>query len=209
MRYIFIPIILICISVNGQKNIYLTDSSSKINYDSIKFVLEQMYYIDQGLREILEDSIGYDSHPKLFLSRMYTIDRINQNDIEILLNKYGWLPKSRIGQKASEGLYYVIQHSNLDLIEKYFPQLDRLAKIGEANKFDAATMEDRLLKWKGKKQKYGTQSDFINGRQAIWPIEFPDKVDSLRKTVGFKLTVNENAKRLNSVYNPNEKLPEK
>ncbi len=75
----------------------------------------------------------------------------------------------------------------------------------------AAMMEDRLLMYEGKKQIYGTQassSSMSNGKSFIWPIQNPKKVNQLRKEAGFDLTVEENAKRLGTVYNPDEELPE-
>jgi hypothetical protein len=210
MRYIFIPTILICFSINGQTNINLIDSSSKLQYDSVRVELEQMFYIDQGLRKIFEDSVGYNSsEANRFLGRLWTIDKINQKELQEILDKYGWLPISKVGVRANEAIFYIIQHSNIDMMDKYFPQLQELAKKSEAKKTDAAMMEDRLLMWKGKKQKYGTQASWINGRSAIWPIEEPDKVDSLRKDAGFSMTILENAHRLNAEYNPKEKLPNK
>jgi hypothetical protein len=73
-------------------------------------------------------------------------------------------------------------------------------------------MEDRLLMWKGLKQIYGTQATTslrANKELVIWPIEDPDKVDSLRFNVGFEQSVLDNAKRLGAIYDPNEKLPKK
>lgn len=95
-------------------------------------------------------------------------------------------------------------------MNKYFPQLDSLARINEANKTDAAMMEDRLLVNKGLKQKYGTQATKslrLDKVMVIWPIEEPAKVDSLRKQAGFELTVSENAQRLGAIYDPKEKAP--
>ena len=71
-------------------------------------------------------------------------------------------------------------------------------------------MEDRTLMSKGKKQKYGTQANSSlrkSGQFAIWPIEEPNKVDSLRKDAGFSQTILEYAQKLNAEYDPNEKLP--
>ena len=43
----------------------------------------------------------------------------------------------------------------------------------------------------------------------IWPIENPARVNELRKKIGFTTSVEENAKRLDAEYNPDEKLPAK
>lgn len=143
---------------------------------------------------------------------MIRIDSENQEEINSILQKYGWIQKSKIGEKASESIFYVIQHSPAEIIEKYYPQLESLAIINEASRIHSAMMKDRLLMMKGRKQIYGTQAStllYANGILAIWPIENPEIVDSLRKEIGFDQTIFENAQRLGAIYNPLEKLPQK
>ena len=186
-------------------------SIERVNYDSLRIVLEKMYDVDQEIRRILIDSIGLDSPeaPKYF-HQMATIDMQNKIKIALILGKYGWIEQSKIGKKAAEGIFYVVQHSDLEFVEKYFPQFKQLAEKGEADPTRCAQMEDRLLMWKGKKQIYGTQANSIlrpDKSYAIWPIENPSGVNELRKKIGFTTTVEENATRLNADYDPNEKLP--
>jgi hypothetical protein len=49
-------------------------------------------------------------------------------------------------------------------------------------------MEDRMLMNAGKPQKYGTQAYSLveDGKTVIyiWPVEDPDRLDTLRKSVG-------------------------
>jgi hypothetical protein len=170
-----------------------------------------MYDTDQEIRRILIDSIGLDSPeaPK-YINQMATIDMQNKVKIASMLENYGWIEQSKIGKKAAEAIFYVVQHTDLAFAEKYFPQFKQLAEEGEADPTRCAQMEDRLLMWKGKKQIYGTQANNIlrsDKSYAIWPIEDPLRVNELRRKIGFTTTVEENAKRLNAEYNPNEKLP--
>ncbi len=193
-------------SSNGQE-------VDKINYDSLRRELEGMFDADQEIRRILVDSIGIDSPESWkYIKQMTTIDGINKAKIESILNKYGWIERSKIGEKASEAIFYTVQHTDLAFLEKYFPQFKERAQKGEANPMLCAKMEDRLLMWKNKKQIYGTQATNElrpDKKNAIWPIENPSVVNELRKKMGFKTTVEENAKQLNAEYNPNEKLPAK
>ena len=186
-------------------------SFSEINYDSIRTILEKVYDRDQEIRGIILDSIR-NNKSGLFILKMLNIDSDNQKLVIPLIEKYGIMPKSKIGSKANDAIFYVIDHSNLELIEKYFPKFDSLAKLGESNRKHVAMMEDRLLMWKGLKQKYGTQANSFQktgNKLMIWPIEHPEKVDSLRKTIGFNNTVEENAKDMGAIYDPNAKLPDK
>lgn len=197
----------------GLRNL---DSSKKINqpnYALLQKELQEIYDIDQKIRNINWDSINADpALQNAFALKMQKTDSSNQSRILPILEQYGWLPKSKIGEKASSAIYLVIQHSNLETIEKYLPQMEKLARKGEANARSAAIMRDRLLMFQGKKQLYGTQaSNWVrdDGSMVIWPIANVKEVNKLRMKVGFNTTVEENAKRLGAVYNPKEELPKK
>ena len=180
------------------------------NYDSLRVVLETMLDKDQGIRRILVDSIGIDSPDAgPYLKQMMDIDMENQRNMKIILGKYGWIGQSKIGKKAAEALFFVVQHSDVVLMEKWYPELKRLADMGEADKIRCAMMEDRLLMWNGKKQIYGTQAaEFREDKKlAIWPIENPKTVNERRRKVGMDLTIEENAARMNAVYDEDEPLP--
>ncbi|MEJ7643433.1 MAG: DUF6624 domain-containing protein [Chryseolinea sp.] len=127
----------------------------------------------------------------------------NRGKIESILKKYGWIEKSKIGENT-------VQHTDLNFIETYFPQFKKLTERGEANPRQCATMQDRILMWKGKKQIYGTQASNLlrpDKRYAIWPIENPRDVNEIRFKSGFNTTVEENAALLKAEYDPSEKLP--
>jgi len=161
----------------------------KVNYDSLRTELEAMFDADQEIRRILVDSIGLDSpEAGKYLNEMANIDMTNKVKVEAILEKYGWIEQSKIGEKAAEAIFYVVQHTDLEFIEKYFSQFKNLAARGEASTSRCATMEDRILMWKGKKQIYGTQAYNNNlstdKKIFIWPIEDPSQVNQLRKTSG-------------------------
>lgn len=186
--------------------------SHKPNYDSLRIVLEEMVYKDQNIRRILIDSVGLNSpHAGTYIKQMQNVDADNQVKLNVILDQYGWIEQSKIGKKAAEAFFYIVQHSDKALMEKWFPEFKRLASIGEADKTACAMMEDRLLMWKGKKQIYGSQAATFreDKKLAVWPIEDPKNVNKRRKEMGFELTVEDNAKRLDAIYNENEALPAK
>jgi hypothetical protein len=189
---------------------YIVPSTQiSIPYDSLRQVLEAIYETDQGIREKIGSAQGDELGKIIF--QMQKIDSANQVQVKYILNKYGWLPQSKVGEKAADAIFYVVQHADMELIRQYLPTLKKLARQKEAKMTHAAMMEDRLLMYDGKKQIYGTQATSrlrVDGRATIWPIQSPSKVNQLRKEARFELTVEENAKRLNAIYDPNEKLPE-
>lgn len=181
-----------------------------IPYDSLKLVLEEVLATDQGIRERLSESTSPEEQMAL-MPEMQHIDSTNQLIVFQLIDKYGWLPQSEVGEDAASSIFYVVQHSSPSAMEKYFPLLQKRAQEGEASKIHAAMMEDRLLMWQGKKQIYGTQASNTgseDGSMRIWPIEDPEHVNKRRAAVGMPLTIEENAARLGATYNPQATLPE-
>ncbi|MFC6997787.1 DUF6624 domain-containing protein [Rufibacter roseus] len=179
-----------------------------IPYDSLRTVLEGIYEVDQGIRMKMGAVKPEDMND--FFREMQRVDSVNQVKVLAILQRYGWLPQSKIGEKAANGLFFVVQHAPAKVIKQYLPQMQKQVKLGEANKTYAAMMEDRLLMYTGKKQKYGTQATSMlteDGTMAVWPIKDPVNINKRRKEAGFKDTVEENAKRMNAKYNPDEKLP--
>jgi len=208
MKIIFFALLLTTTFFSrGQTN---NPTTIKTNYDSLRVILEIMVDNDQNIRRILIDSIGLES-PKAgsYIKKMIEIDTENQKKLIVILDKYGWIEQSKIGIKASEAFFYIIQHSDNTLITKWFPEFKRLAANGEANKVECAMMEDRLLMWQGNKQIYGSQASVFrkDKKMAIWPIKDPKNVNERRRKAGFELTVEKNAERLKALYDANDKLP--
>ncbi|MCK6616081.1 MAG: hypothetical protein L6Q51_00390 [Cyclobacteriaceae bacterium] len=185
-------------------------SNNTPNYDSLRVVLEGMLDADQNIRRILIDSIGMQSAeaPKFFRI-MEKVDSINQKSIKQILKKYGWIGCSYIGDKAANAIFYIVQHSDLELMIKYHPELKRMASIGEARLAHSALMEDRILMHLGKRQIFGTQifTSTITGDRFIWPVDNSGLVNKRRFDVGITESVEEFAKRMGARYDPNEPLP--
>jgi hypothetical protein len=202
---------LLAFTITGtahKGNLAKVPDYDSIPYDSLRAVLEGIYDTDQGIREKTGSAQG-DELGRL-VGRLLLIDSANQVQVRLILDKYGWLPQSKVGEKAADALFYVVQHASMDMIKSYFPFLKQRALEKEAKLTNTALMEDRLLMYEGKKQIYGTQATSrlrTDGKAAIWPIQDPKQVNRLRKEAGFDLTVEENAKRLGAIYSPDEKLP--
>jgi hypothetical protein len=178
-----------------------TKQDKNNTYDSLQIVLEEVLILDQEGRE---KGWGWE--------KIMEADRKNLLIVTAILDQYGWIDSSNIGTKASEALFYVIQHADLEYQEKYYPMFQESVDQGASSMGHYAMMTDRILMRKGKKQRFGTQGSSGNLRQGsaemlIWPIENPAIVNELRKEVGLELTVEENAARLGAEYDPKEKLP--
>ncbi|GAB3821430.1 DUF6624 domain-containing protein [Pontibacter rugosus] len=216
MRFL-VPVMLLLALAGCQQNVDSNAGSSaqeeQPDYALLQKELEALYDADQHVRDVNWDSINADPTVQMaFIEKMRQVDSTNQSKILPILEKYGWLPKSKVGEKAASGIFYVVQHSGKKALEKYLPQMEELAKEGEASGTDAAMMRDRLLKFQGKKQLYGTQVvNYIreDGRAAVWPVEDVADVNKRRAEAGFELTVEENAEKLGATFDPDEELPKK
>ena len=194
--------------VGAQENI---DTELKQQLDSI-------LYTDQTLRELFDNDISAERKSKVLKEFGYTQedfekrswgiianhDSLNLIEIEGVINRYGYPGKTLVGEPTNEAAWYVIQHSSK--IEKYFPIIQKAGQDAELSQRLVAMMQDRMLTNQGKEQIYGTQ---VAGRkmdetdewfQYVWPIKNPENVNKRRKQLGFKLTVEENAKRLGVDY---------
>lgn len=211
MRYLFLLALFVSCSNSVLNEKASKDGEPEPNYDSLRVVLERMYDLDQNVRAKYNSSGNFDGK---FNNEMLTIDSINQYNLNIILNSYGWLAKSKIGPKASDAIFYIIQHGSDEMIEEHIEELKSLAEIGEANKRHVAMMEDRLLMHKNQKQIYGTQAYILKLEDGswdsfIWPIENPESVNDRRMMMEIETSIEEYANRHGYRYDPNEPLPQK
>lgn len=122
------------------------------------------------------------------------LDSINMDRVETLLSKVGYPTKTMVGDSLKHVVALVIMH-NPKRQAKYVDLVWNAARNGDILLTDAAMLEDRVLMFSGKNQKYGTQMKYdtisINQKDKtivtklrIWPIENAAIVDSLRASIG-------------------------
>lgn len=146
-------------------------SVSKIEKENLKKELTTILNSDQDLRELFTNGITQERRNKILAS--YNIsqdefkvkgwkiteenDSLNLQKVEKIITKYGYPGMRLVGDKLHRTAWYVIQHSKLPVIEKYFPIIIKANKKGDLEKTNVAMMEDRILMYQEKKQIYGTQ----------------------------------------------------
>lgn len=172
-----------------------------LQYESERRLALRMTNYDIPLRNTLLDIYHSDQNPRGHLIKLYKSDNANkeesgrlweeihQNDsinlsktIE-MLDAHGWIPGSKVGS-ANQALFFVIQHADPDIIEKYIALFESAAKDNEIPRELYAKMYDRHRMYSGKPQRYGTQrvrKDPSTKEMVLWEIENPDEVNALRK----------------------------
>lgn len=163
----------------------LPDDLSKI-----KVLLDTVHVEDQKHRaktsELIEqfgeDSKEMEEHWAL----MRKTDSSNLYIVEKVLEKFGWLGSEEIGKDANSAIFLVIQHSDLEIQEKYLPMMQKAVKEGKARGNSLALLEDRINLRKGKFQVYGSQmgTDPDTGEIYVKPLIEPESVNERRVAVG-------------------------
>ena len=164
--------------------IYVNDQRHRQNVDSIR------------------STFGDNSPQMNALWRIMSIaDSNNMQRVTQILDTYGWLGAKAVGAQGNSTLFLVIQHSDLEVQEKYLPMMREAVKTGNALGADLALLEDRVLMRRGKKQIYGSQvqRDKSTGKKAFAPIEDVEHVDARRASVGLE-PLAEYAKRFGIVW---------
>lgn len=196
-KILIILILLTIIGCNNKPETPKTNPKPELiieeaNDSILKEQLEQIAIEDQTLRFLLPDAIekfGRDSREyKYIWSLIHRQDSICVNKVVHILDKYGWLGKSRVGENANQAIWLVMQHSELAIQKNYLPLLRKSVTKGESEGWHLAFLEDRVLMYSKKKQKYGTQAVWDNElkRNIIYPIEDVKNVNNRRQELGLE-----------------------
>lgn len=108
--------------------------------------------------------------------------------ISEIIDTTGWVGPERVGDIVNEKLFFIIQHSDLQFQEKYFPLMKKAVVSGKARKQDLALLEDRILVVKNKKQIYGSQvvRDLKTKKYKLCEIEDEKNVNKRRDSMGLE-----------------------
>ena len=188
----------------------------------LKSQLDTIYYKDQALREISQPQTTKDKKQRVlrefncsedeFIKNGWKIiadqDSLNLISVKEIIEKYGYPGKTLVGEPTNKSAWLVIQHSKE--IKKYFPIIKKAGENNEIPMTLVAMMEDRMLMDQGFEQIYGSQGNgkYFKNKETgqyeyimiIWPIKDPEKVNDLRKSIGFKTTIEEYSKILGIDY---------
>ena len=147
------------------------------------FVNDQKYRYEAHLKTEKEKR----ARRKQFQENAQTVQELDQKNLEIvksIIEKHGWLGPRQIGIKASQALFSVIQHADLETQETYYPLIEQAFKDRKLIPSNFAMLVDRIQKRKFLPQVYGTQILITNGQAEVYPLKDPDSVDYWRKSIG-------------------------
>ncbi|MBE7693696.1 hypothetical protein G1K75_12820 [Tenacibaculum finnmarkense] len=169
-------------------------------------ILDTIYQEDQGLRRQIsevEKKFGRDSEEmKTHWKTINEKDSINLIKIQKILDEKGWLGQDVIGGQGNSTLFLVIQHSPLEIQQKYLPMMRQAVKNNNARPSSLALLEDRVALRTGNRQIYGSQigRNQETGKFYVSPIKDPESVDKRRTEVGLG-TIQEYINNWNIIWN--------
>jgi hypothetical protein len=156
---LFLWMFLLTVTANAQVTSFNVDSS-KID-KPLAAKLDSIYQEDQGPRYKFMDAVKnkekastIDSLRKIVMQK----DQENLHKIKAILDQYGRLSPEQVGMNASQALFLVIQHADLETQLTYLPMIRTAEKTGKILSSNLAILEDRINMRQGKKQVYGSQS---------------------------------------------------
>lgn len=174
----------------------LMEEGDKVQADSFKTYqlphyaarLARLWEEDQYFRFRLGNA--YKNNDTSLANELWKKMRVSDSIVLLkllsIIDTIGWPTQSKVGKLGASAAFLIIDHAPRDIMEKYFPYLEIAARNGEASLSNYATMKDRILVNRGKKQLYGTQKywDAAQGKFVFFAIEDEKNINKLRKEVG-------------------------
>ncbi|MEO0699114.1 MAG: DUF6624 domain-containing protein [Pseudomonadota bacterium] len=123
---------------------------------------------------------------RLVWSEITRVDYENTRWLDSEVRANGWPKKSEVGERAASSAWLLVQHADQDPTFQYraLRLMEPLLDSGEVEKGNYAYLYDRVMLKLNGKQRYATQVRCSNGERAPRPLEEPERIDELRKSVG-------------------------
>jgi len=144
--------ILFCQNSNTEESteVDLKGYSSENNLDyNLVELISNISKLDQEYRSAEE---------KIYLKKQSALDKRNQKLIDSLFNKYQkYIGKTLVGEKFESVMWSVIQHSNLEMMEKYLPIIQKAVQDDDLHQTPFKMLIDRIYSQKENYQIFGSQ----------------------------------------------------
>lgn len=152
-------------------------------------MLDTIYREDQTDRnnlDIVKEKYGWQSKQMDSLwKKINHQDSGNLAKVKNIINNYGWIGPTKIGEQGSSTIFLVIQHADSLTQASYLPVMRVAVKKGDARSQDLALLEDRVLTKQGKEQLYGSQIRIDStGKYSFFPIKDEANVNKRRLKMG-------------------------
>lgn len=184
--------------------ITFSSASAQSTIEAADAALCKIYDEDQGLREKLQRAINdWDINQIIhYQEAIDKSDASHQAYVTQFIRANEGIIKG-LSEKAYSAIFLVIDHADYKYQKKWHKSLRKAALDGLISKSDVATLTDRMLMHKNRKQIYGTQtkahiSEHNRDTVYLWPISKPCQVEQRRQDVGLS-TMQEQAEAFKAI----------
>ena len=148
---------------------------------------------------------------KTVLNKLIALQDSMQNSnlhiVTQVLDTLGFISKLKVGLKASQVPFLVIQHSNLKTQKKYYGLFKDAAEKGLFDKKLLALLEDRILVYEKKEQLYGSQVFYNHSDSAYYFYPIADVQNLVQRRQSMNLnSIQKYAAMYNIVWNQEDYL---
>lgn len=188
MKYLYVIICFLLTSTLFSQSNSQDETPSAEELDSLKVTLETLFMKDQTFRRIYteaEEKLGKDSDAyEYFWEVTEALDKILEQEVIAIIEKYGWLGISQVGRLANGAQWCILQHGSVASKEKYAPLLKASVLKNESQAIHYARLIDRMLINADKSQLYGTQINYDSDSPTFYAIQAPEFINKRREELG-------------------------
>jgi Family of unknown function (DUF6624) len=139
-------------------NTLTPEGSSSFNLKGYIAENEYDYELVYLLDQIIELDKKYRSQETTDWSKQTPIDLENQRLVDSLFKAYGtYIGTSMVGKKYNYIMWIIIQHSNIEMMEKYLPIVQKAVEQEELGVVPFKMLIDRIYTFKHNYQIFGSQ----------------------------------------------------
>ena len=183
-----------------------------VAFPELRAELAERFAADQEIRQRLVDRGAF--HPDslaspspattALLMEMMQTDADNLAFVEGVVATHGWPTPALVGADGVEAVWFIVQHSNLEVQERMLPLVEAAYRAGSLPGGKYALLLDRVLKGRGEPQVYGSQPDVAaDGTMSIPETTDPERLDARRAEVGLP-PIAEYLDALRAAYAPSD-----
>ena len=142
---------------------------------------------DQRVRDGFVRDLQQRGRPSETTARaMLATDSANLLWFKPLVQRYGLPTRAQVGKEGVEAAFLLIQHADRDpdFQEAMLPLLEKAYAAGEVPGDALGMLTDRVLKARGRPQRFGTQMTGRDGKMVMDSVEDPANLDQRRAKLG-------------------------
>ena len=187
MKYNYYILFLILFNVVSLSIVAQNENALK----NVNTILEKAFDDDQNTRDTIivlqkRNDINTAEYRNMLI-RMNKHDSINQLKVFPILDKYGWLGKPKVSEKACRSYFYIIQHAQIDKQLKYYRQVMQAYRAKYISSSEYAMFVDRVNVRQNKFQKYATQTELDQlGNETLYPVIDINRLDYRLSKMGLE-----------------------